>query len=103
MTQMTVQLTGTSSIADLQARLRDFAAAHPDDAWILGFGWNQELWPNKRFPTAADLDAVGSDRPVSLERVDGHAVVVNSAAMKAAGITRANAGGGRSSGWTNGA
>ena len=87
MTQMTVQLTGTSSIADLQARLRDFAAAHPDDAWILGFGWNQELWPNKRFPTAADLDAVVSDRPVVLERVDGHAVVVNGAAMKAAGVT----------------
>ena len=87
MTQMTVQLTGTSSIAALQARLRDFAAAHPDDAWILGFGWNQELWPNKRFPTAADLDAVVSDRPVVLERVDGHAVVVNGAAMKAAGVT----------------
>jgi predicted amidohydrolase YtcJ len=87
MTQMTVQLTGTSSIADLQKRLRDYAAAHPRDAWIIGFGWNQELWPDKRFPTAADLDAVVSDRPVVLERVDGHAVVVNGAAMKAAGVT----------------
>ena len=41
--------------------------------WIIGFGWNQELWPDKRFPTAADLDAVVPDRPVVLERVDGHA------------------------------
>ena len=87
MTQMTVQLVGTSSIADLQKRLRDFAAAHLSDSWVIGFGWNQELWPDKRFPTAADLDAVVPDRPVVLERVDGHAVVANSAAMKAAGVT----------------
>ena len=87
MTQMTVQLVGTSSIADLQQRLRDYAAAHPNDGWIIGFGWNQELWPDKRFPTAADLDAVVADTPVVLERVDGHAVVANSAAMKAAGVT----------------
>src|SRR6185369_4338672 len=86
-TQMTVQLVGTSSVADLQKRLRDYAAAHPRDAWIIGFGWNQELWPDKRFPTAADLDAVVPDRPVVLERVDGHAVVANGAAMRAAAIT----------------
>ena len=49
---------GTSSLADLQQRLRDYAAAHPETRWILGRGWNQELWPDKRFPTAADLDAV---------------------------------------------
>ena len=77
---MIVQLTGTSSLADLQQRLRGFAAAHPSDKWIIGFGWNQELWPNKSFPTAADLDAVVRDRPVVLERIDGHAIVVNSAA-----------------------
>jgi len=87
MTQMTVQLVGTSSLADLQQRLRAYAAAHPRDGWVIGFGWNQELWPDKRFPTAADLDAIVPDRPVILERVDGHAVVANSAAMKAAGVT----------------
>src|SRR3954466_1149864 len=86
---MILQLTGTSSIADLQQRLRTYAAEHPTDAWIIGFGWNQELWPDKRFPTAADLDAIVSDRPVVLERVDGHAIVANSAAMKAAGVTAA--------------
>ena len=82
-----LDLTGTSSLTELQRRLRAYAAAHPDAKWIQGFGWNQELWPEKRFPTAADLDAVVSDRPVVLERVDGHAVVANSAAMKAAGVT----------------
>lgn len=84
-----LNLTGTRSLADLQQRLRDYAAAHPDDTWLIGFGWNQELWPEKKFPTAADLDAVVRDRPVVLERVDGHAVVANSAAMKAAGVTAA--------------
>jgi predicted amidohydrolase YtcJ len=84
-----LNLTGTSSLAELQQRLRDYAAAHPDAKWIVGFGWNQELWPEKRFPTAADLDAIVGDRPVVLERVDGHAVVANSAAMKAAGVIAA--------------
>jgi len=91
-----LDVTGTTSIADFQQRLRDYVAAHPEAKWILGFGWNQESWTEKRFPTTADLDAVVSDRPVVLERVDGHAVVANSAALKAAGVTaatRAPAGG----------
>jgi predicted amidohydrolase YtcJ len=82
-----LDLTGTTSVADLQARLRAYAAANPDARWILGRGWNQELWDDKRFPTAADLDAVVSDRPVWLGRVDGHAAVGNTAALRAAGIS----------------
>jgi predicted amidohydrolase YtcJ len=82
-----LNVNGTKSLAELQQRLRDYAAAHPHEKWILGFGWNQESWPDKRFPTSADLDAIVSDRPVVLERVDGHAVVANSAALKAAGVT----------------
>jgi predicted amidohydrolase YtcJ len=84
-----LNLTGAGSLAELQKRLREYAAAHPQDAWLIGFGWNQELWPEKIFPTASDLDAIVGDRPVVLERVDGHAVVANSAAMRAAGITAA--------------
>ena len=82
-----LDVTGTQSLQELQQRLRDYAAAHPDTKWILGGGWNQELWPDKRFPTSADLDAAVSDRPVVLERVDGHAIVANGAAMRAAGVT----------------
>ena len=52
-----LDVTGTTSIADFQQRLRDYAAAHPEAKWILGFGWNQESWTEKRFPTTADLDA----------------------------------------------
>jgi predicted amidohydrolase YtcJ len=91
-----LDLTGTASLSDLQQRLKTYAAANPDAKWLLGRGWNQELWANKRFPTAADLDAIVGDRPVWLGRVDGHAAVANSAALKAAGIsaqTAAPAGG----------
>ena len=84
-----LDLTGTASLAELQQRLRDYAAANPQVRWIVGRGWNQEHWPVKNFPTAADLDAIVSDRPVVLSRVDGHALVANSAAMRAAGVTAA--------------
>ncbi len=84
-----LDLTGTTSLADMQQRLKAYAAANRDAKWIIGRGWNQELWADKRFPTAADLDAVVGDRPVWLGRVDGHAGVVNSAALTAAGITAA--------------
>ncbi|WP_395621824.1 amidohydrolase [Sphingomonas daechungensis] len=84
-----LDLVGTSSVADLQQRLRAYASARTSDPWLSGRGWNQELWTDSRFPTAADLDAAVSDRPVVLERVDGHALVVNSASLKAAGITAA--------------
>jgi predicted amidohydrolase YtcJ len=86
--KLTLDLVGTSSLQDLQQRLGGYAATNPE-GWIVGRGWNQELWNEKRFPTAADLDKVVSNRPVVLERVDGHAVVANSAALKAAGITAA--------------
>ena len=84
-----LDLTGTNSLADLQQRLKAYAAANPDARWIVGRGWNQELWADKRFPTAVDLDTIVSDRPVWLGRVDGHAAIANSAAMKAAGVTAA--------------
>jgi predicted amidohydrolase YtcJ len=84
-----LDLTGTASLAELQRRLRDYAVSHPNAGWIVGRGWNQEMWPDKNFPTAADLDAIVPDRPVVLGRVDGHALVANSAAIKAAGVTSA--------------
>ncbi|NUS99685.1 MAG: amidohydrolase [Sphingomonas sp.] len=84
-----LDLVGTNSVADLQQRLRAYAASRTTDPWLSGRGWNQELWPESRFPNAADLDSVVPGKPVVLERVDGHAFVVNSAALRAAGITSA--------------
>ncbi|WP_118856406.1 amidohydrolase [Sphingomonas mesophila] len=85
-----LDLTGTSSLDDFKARIGAYAKTNPGGGWITGRGWNQELWPDKRMPTAADIDAVVSDRPVWLERVDGHASVGNSMAMRLAGIGAAS-------------
>ena len=82
-----LDLSGSPSLADARERLRGYAASHPAPAWIKGGGWNQERWALGRFPTAADIDSVVPDRPVVLDRVDGHAVLANSVAMQAAGIT----------------
>ena len=81
-------LTGTQSIDEALVRIKDYAKAHPDARWITGGGWNQVIWKLGRFPTAKELDAVVSDRPVWLSRIDGHAAWANTAAMKLAGITR---------------
>jgi hypothetical protein len=81
-------LVGTTSLDDALARIREHASAHPDDAWVLGRGWNEILWKLGRFPTASELDAVVGDRPAWFRRVDGHAGWANSAALKAAGIDR---------------
>lgn len=85
--KLQLDLFGTSSIADLQQRLKAYAEANPGSSWIIGRGWNQELWPDKKFPTAADLDKVVSDRPVWLVRVDGHAAIGNTVALSAGTVT----------------
>ena len=82
-----LDLSDTRSLAEAQAKIKAYADANPNRPWILGRGWNQEAWGLGRFPTAAEIDAAVADRPVWLERVDGHAGWANSAAMKAAGIT----------------
>ena len=82
-----LDLSNTRSLADAQAAIQSYARSNGNRQWILGGGWNQEAWGLGRFPTAAELDAAAGDKPVLLERADGHAVWANSAAMKAAGIT----------------
>lgn len=84
--QTEVNLAGIPSVDDAVAAIAQYAKDKPHARWITGRGWNQVLWPVKKFPHAAQIDAVVSDRPVWLRRVDGHAGWANSAAMKLAGI-----------------
>ena len=84
---LALDLSGTKSLAEAQARIADYARRNPDRKWILGGGWNQESWGLGRFPTAAELDQAVSDRPVWLARADGHASWGNTAALRAAGVT----------------
>ena len=82
-----LDLRGSTSISQIQEQLSVFAK--DKDGWIIGRGWNQELWPDKQFPSATDLDKVVKDIPVVLSRVDGHAIWVNSKAMELASLTAA--------------
>jgi predicted amidohydrolase YtcJ len=65
------------------------AKSRPASQWLIGRGWDQNRWPGQQFPTRKALDAAVGDRPVVLERIDGHAIWVNSVALREAGITRA--------------
>lgn len=85
-----VDLAGTKSLDEALAKVKAYAAAHPEAKWILGSGWNQEIWKLGRFPTAKELDTAVADRPVWLSRVDGHAGWANSAAIKLAGVDKAS-------------
>ncbi|WP_295489460.1 amidohydrolase [Sphingorhabdus sp. EL138] len=87
---LTLDLSNTNSLSEAQAAIKAYAAKYPERRWIIGRGWNQEKWGLGRFPTAQDLDIAVSDRPVWLERVDGHAGWVNSRAMDIAGVNTAS-------------
>jgi len=88
---LSADLTGTKSLAEALARVKDYARANPQARWIVGRGWNQEIWQLGRFPTAAELDTAVGDRPVYLARVDGHAGWTNSAGLRAASVIAATA------------
>ncbi|MBT8113903.1 MAG: amidohydrolase [Arenicella sp.] len=76
-----VDLVGSTSKQDILQRLTEFAEELPPGQWLLGRGWDQNDWPEKFLPTAADLDAAFPERPIWLTRIDGHAGWANSAAM----------------------
>ncbi len=84
MTHIQVNLMGSASRAEVVSRLKAAEAKFPKGTWLVGYGWDQNRWTDKQFPGAADLDAAFPDRPVYLDRVDGHAAWVNTAAMKQA-------------------
>ncbi len=86
--EVTLNLEGTASLAALVQAVRERAAAARPGELIAGRGWIETRWPEARFPTRADLDAVSPNNPVLLTRADGHALVANSAALSAAGVTR---------------
>lgn len=84
--RLNIDLSGARSATDAAARLASRVAERPAGAWITGRGWDQTGWPDTAFPPSAPLDAVAPRNPVALTRVDGHALWVNSAALRAAGI-----------------
>jgi predicted amidohydrolase YtcJ len=81
-----VDLVGTTSFDDALDRLDARSETAAPGEWIEARGWDQNDWETKQFPTAAQADFRFSENPIWLRRIDGHAALANSAAMKIAGI-----------------
>jgi hypothetical protein len=85
--KLAVDLTGSTSLAEMLRRVSAAAAVAPAGEWLLGGGWDHTLWANKTLPTRQDLDAVSRDHPAIFSRVDGHIAIANSAALALSGVT----------------
>ncbi|NVK87892.1 MAG: amidohydrolase [Gammaproteobacteria bacterium] len=77
-----VDLRTARSEQEAVERVAEFARQNPNLRWIVGRGWNQELWPERQFPSKQSLDALKLNKPIVLSRVDGHAAWVNSKALE---------------------
>jgi predicted amidohydrolase YtcJ len=82
-----VQLAGSKTYEEVIAKVVERAKTAKPGEWILGRGWDQNLWPDKKFPTQEALTRAVPDHPVVLTRIDGHAVLANEMALKAARVT----------------
>lgn len=82
-----VDLTNTTSFDEILGKLVAFQEEkHPP--YIIGHGWDQNKWKDKHFPTKKMLDSLFPHTPVALQRIDGHALLVNSKALEMAGISK---------------
>jgi predicted amidohydrolase YtcJ len=83
---LTVDLVGTTSFQDVLKRVELFAKDH-HSGWITGRGWDQTDWATTTFPTRTLLDELFPSRPVAIRRIDGHALLANTAALQLAGLS----------------
>ena len=84
--KLSISLNGVDSVAELQKLVKAEVARHKPGEWILGSGWDQTLWEDKKFPNRLVLDEVAPNNPVFLVHVSGHVAVANSLALKHAEI-----------------
>jgi predicted amidohydrolase YtcJ len=82
-------LVGSKSYDEIIERLKKFDAEHPESQWVIGRGWDQNLWEVKVFPTKELLDKAFPNKPVFIVRIDGHASLINSKAIQLAKISPA--------------
>lgn len=86
-----VDLTGVRSLDEILERVKSRLGKTEPGGWIVGRGWNNELWADRSFPNNKQLSEITPDNPVLLERVDGHAALANKKALEIAGVTSATA------------
>ena len=89
LTMSQLNLVGCASFDEVVSRARAWARGMPPGTWIRGYGWDQNLWPTRDFPTHDLLSAALPENPLILDRIDGHALLANLRAMQLAGADRA--------------
>jgi predicted amidohydrolase YtcJ len=86
--EMNLNLEGANTLEDFLAKVKERVAKTEPGKWVTGRGWIETFWKPPQFPTRQDLDKIATDNPVFLTRADGHAAVVNSAALRIANIDK---------------
>jgi len=88
---LALRTVGVQSVAEMQKLVAQAVAGKKEGEWITGGGWDHTMWPEKKFPTRQQLDAVAPKNPVFLVHISGHVAVANSLALKLAGVTASTA------------
>ena len=86
--EIDLNLQGAESLKSMLTQVQIHANKKLSGDWVVGRGWIEKKWPEERFPTLQELDGISQDKPIALERADGHAIIVNSLALKLAGIDK---------------
>ena len=86
--EINLNLQGAESLKGMLTQVKIHSNTVSEGSWVIGRGWIEKKWPEARFPTIEELDAISKDKPIALERADGHAIIVNSLALRLAGITK---------------
>jgi len=84
--ELSLNLQGSKSLKEMLTTVQIYSNGIPAGEWVIGRGWIEKKWPEGRFPLKEELDLIAEDKPILLERADGHAVIVNSYALSLAGI-----------------
>ncbi len=81
-----LDLKGIHSLDEIKNKIEQKISISKPGEWILGFGWDQNLWPNQDFPNACFLDKISPNNPIYLTRIDGHSAWINKFALDQANI-----------------
>lgn len=86
--ELELNLQGAESLKNMLTQVKIYSSQILSRQWIIGRGWTEKKWPEQRFPSIQELDLISKDKPIALEREDGHAIIVNTLALELAGIDR---------------
>lgn len=84
--EIDLNLQGADSLKSMLTQVKIHSNKQLPGDWVVGRGWIEKKWPEARFPTLQELDEISKDKPIALERADGHAIIVNTLALQLAGI-----------------